>query len=39
MCFVENMDCPGHRILVKTRREMAKFHASQNHKTESIDVS
>lgn len=38
-CFIENLDCPGHRILVKTRRQIAKFHASQKHNTEPIDVS
>ncbi|KAI8434927.1 hypothetical protein MSG28_003400 [Choristoneura fumiferana] len=29
-CFEENLDCKGHRILVQTRREMAKKHAKEN---------
>ncbi|XP_063359478.1 tRNA-dihydrouridine(16/17) synthase [NAD(P)(+)]-like [Cydia amplana] len=29
-CFEENLDCMGHRIHVKTRREMAKKHAKEN---------
>ncbi|RZB40920.1 tRNA-dihydrouridine(16/17) synthase [NAD(P)(+)]-like [Asbolus verrucosus] len=37
-CFLENLDCLGHRILVKTRREMAQFYASKKSK-ELIDVS
>ncbi|KAJ8951705.1 hypothetical protein NQ314_007646 [Rhamnusium bicolor] len=28
-CYIENLDCAGHRILVKTRRAMAKLYASQ----------
>ncbi|XP_050295433.1 tRNA-dihydrouridine(16/17) synthase [NAD(P)(+)]-like [Anthonomus grandis grandis] len=28
-CFLENLDCEGHRILVKTRREMAKAFADK----------
>lgn len=28
-CFLEEMDCPGHRILVKTRRNMAKYYAAK----------
>ncbi|XP_017773306.1 PREDICTED: tRNA-dihydrouridine(16/17) synthase [NAD(P)(+)]-like [Nicrophorus vespilloides] len=28
-CFLENMDCPGHRILVKTRRQMAAFFQNE----------
>ncbi|CAG9763947.1 unnamed protein product [Ceutorhynchus assimilis] len=28
-CFLENLDCEGHRILVRTRREMAKSYALQ----------
>lgn len=31
-CYVEELDCPGHRILVKTRRAMAR--ESANSKTE-----
>ncbi|EFA01195.1 tRNA-dihydrouridine(16/17) synthase [NAD(P)(+)]-like [Tribolium castaneum] len=38
-CFLENLDCAGHRILVKTRREMAKFYARKDNTTELIDVS
>jgi tRNA-dihydrouridine synthase 1 len=38
-CFLENLDCLGHRILVKTRREMARFYASKKNNTELIDVS
>ncbi|KAJ3641872.1 hypothetical protein Zmor_028342 [Zophobas morio] len=37
-CYIENLDCAGHRVLVKTRREMAKFHASKKN-SELIDVS
>ncbi|XP_063531071.1 tRNA-dihydrouridine(16/17) synthase [NAD(P)(+)]-like [Cydia strobilella] len=29
-CYEENLDCMGHRIHVKTRREMAKKHAKEN---------
>ncbi|XP_049867666.1 tRNA-dihydrouridine(16/17) synthase [NAD(P)(+)]-like [Pectinophora gossypiella] len=29
-CYEEDLDCPGHRILVHTRREMAKKYASEN---------
>ncbi|XP_026472630.1 tRNA-dihydrouridine(16/17) synthase [NAD(P)(+)]-like [Ctenocephalides felis] len=28
-CYHENLDCAGHRILVKTRREIAIKHAAQ----------
>ncbi|XP_057662058.1 tRNA-dihydrouridine(16/17) synthase [NAD(P)(+)]-like isoform X1 [Diorhabda carinulata] len=28
-CYIEDLDCKGHRILVKTRREVAKMYASQ----------
>ncbi|KAG5885453.1 hypothetical protein JTB14_037034 [Gonioctena quinquepunctata] len=28
-CYQGNLDCEGHRILVKTRREMARKHAEQ----------
>lgn len=28
-CFTGNLDCEGHRILVKTRRKMAKFYADK----------
>ncbi|XP_028129523.2 tRNA-dihydrouridine(16/17) synthase [NAD(P)(+)]-like isoform X2 [Diabrotica virgifera virgifera] len=31
-CYVEDLDCKGHRILVKTRRELAKMYASQEKK-------
>nr|CAH7739107.1 unnamed protein product [Callosobruchus chinensis] len=31
-CYVDNLNCEGHRILVKKRREMAKFYASQDNK-------
>jgi len=31
-CFVENLDCEGHRILVKTRREMAKSYSENKGK-------
>ncbi|CAB3361617.1 Hypothetical predicted protein [Cloeon dipterum] len=31
-CYQEELDCPGHRILVKTRRNMAREHA--NDKTD-----
>ncbi|XP_063620799.1 tRNA-dihydrouridine(16/17) synthase [NAD(P)(+)]-like [Cydia splendana] len=29
-CYEGNLDCMGHRIHVKTRREMAKKHAKEN---------
>ncbi|XP_023013217.2 dihydrouridine synthase 1 isoform X1 [Leptinotarsa decemlineata] len=29
-CYLGNLDCEGHRILVKTRREIAKKHAKQD---------
>ncbi|XP_063378164.1 tRNA-dihydrouridine(16/17) synthase [NAD(P)(+)]-like [Cydia fagiglandana] len=29
-CYEENLDCMGHRIHVKTRREMARKHAKEN---------
>ncbi|XP_077302937.1 dihydrouridine synthase 1 [Arctopsyche grandis] len=32
-CFNENSDCPGHRILVKTRREMAQKYAAERNGT------
>ncbi|XP_044269144.1 tRNA-dihydrouridine(16/17) synthase [NAD(P)(+)]-like [Tribolium madens] len=35
-CYLENLDCAGHRILVKTRRETAKFYARKSNTT--IDV-
>lgn len=38
-CFIENLDCEGHRILVKTRREMAKKHANQKNKGKSAIAS
>lgn len=30
-CFNENSDCPGHRILVKTRRAMAQKYAAERN--------
>lgn len=35
-CFVENLDCPGHRILVKTRREMARAYSEKKDKPSGI---
>ncbi|KAF5304014.1 hypothetical protein FQA39_LY01799 [Lamprigera yunnana] len=28
-CFIENLNCEGHRILVKARREMAQFYSKK----------
>lgn len=35
-CYLENKDCGGHRILIKTRREKAREYAAlEQHKAES----
>ncbi|KAJ9589030.1 hypothetical protein L9F63_017674 [Diploptera punctata] len=37
-CYLENRDCTGHRILIKTRREKAREYAAmEQHKAESQD--
>ncbi|CAH1108212.1 unnamed protein product [Psylliodes chrysocephalus] len=38
-CYIENLDCKGHRILVKTRREVAKMYASQEMKKEIVNIT
>ncbi|KAJ8919818.1 hypothetical protein NQ315_006347 [Exocentrus adspersus] len=38
-CFVEELDCKGHRILVKTRRAMAKMYASQRIGEKVVEVA
>ncbi|KAL3274948.1 hypothetical protein HHI36_019724 [Cryptolaemus montrouzieri] len=37
-CFYENLDCIGHRILVKTRRDMAKYYTEkEDEKSENLE--
>ncbi|XP_018572116.1 tRNA-dihydrouridine(16/17) synthase [NAD(P)(+)]-like isoform X2 [Anoplophora glabripennis] len=38
-CFVEELDCKGHRILVKTRRAMAKLYARRKIVEKAVEVS
>ncbi|KAB0796385.1 hypothetical protein PPYR_10446 [Photinus pyralis] len=35
-CFTENLDCEGHRILVKTRREMAQYFSKKRSDTDAV---
>ncbi|KAF7282484.1 hypothetical protein GWI33_002629 [Rhynchophorus ferrugineus] len=38
-CFTENLDCEGHRILVKTRREMAVRYSQNKDKTKAKTIN
>ncbi|KAK7867858.1 hypothetical protein R5R35_003529 [Gryllus longicercus] len=36
LCYVEEQDCPGHRILIKTRRETARRYSALDKKAHEL---
>lgn len=36
MCYIEELDCPGHRILIKTRREIARRYSALDQNAKEI---